>query len=263
MFFLEPLAFPFAKLVEIDLGLVSIKIWGLLVSLGMLAGLLVSYYESKRKKVSFDLILDLFIWVFIAAMLGGRLFYVLLFWKDFAPDPLSIFYFWEGGMVFYGGVIGALIAILVLLYRKKARFWKIADVLVPGTALGIGIGRIGCYLSGLHIGAKTNFFLGSEYNGEIRHEPALYLSLNGFVLFIFLMLIRKHVKKEGQLAWIFLLWDFGTRFFLDFFRANDLPGHLSDPRFVGLTISQILGLIAFLALLPWGFQKFFNIAKRP
>lgn len=260
MFLFTPLGLPFQKLAEIDLGFVSIKMWGLLVSLGMVAGLFVSYYEAKRKKVSFDLILDLFIWIFVAAMLGGRLFYVFLFWKDFSADPLSIFYFWEGGMVFYGGVIGALIASFVVLHRKKIGFWKVADVLAPGTALGIGIGRIGCYLSGFHIGSKTNFFLASEYNGEFRHEPSLYLSINGFVLFIFLMLIRKRIKKTGQLAWIFLLWDFGTRFLLDFFRAADLPGNLSDPRFFGLTISQILGLVVFLALLPWGFQKFFKKA---
>lgn len=247
----------FTKITDIHLWFINIKVWGLMVAIGMLVGLFVAYQEAKRKNVSLDLIFDLFIWIFVSSMIGGRLMYVLLFWRDYAAMPFEIFQLWDGGMVFYGGIFAAIAAILILLRKKKVSFWKMADIGAPALAIGIFFGRIGCYLIGDHVGSKTNFFLASDYYGELRHEPSLYLSFNGLVLFVVLWALRKRLKKEGQIAWIFILWESVTRFFLDFVRASDLPGRLSDPRFFGLTISQYLALLALAFFIPWGYRKFY------
>jgi phosphatidylglycerol:prolipoprotein diacylglycerol transferase len=91
------------------------------------------------------------------------------------------------------------------------------------------------------------FFWGSVVPGDdrLRHEPALYLSLNGLFLFFVIWSLRKKIQTPGRLAFLFFIWEGFSRFFLDFFRANDLPG-LSDPRFWGLTISQHLSIAMFL-----------------
>lgn len=254
--------FPFTKITEIQIGFLSIKIWGLLVGIGMLAGLFIALKEAKRKGIKRELVLDLFIWIFISSMIGGRLFYVFLFWKDFWNNPLSALAIWDGGMVFYGGVLATLVPILLIIKKHKISFWKIADIAAPGLALGIFFGRMGCYLIGDHIGSKTSFFLASNYHGELRHEPSLYyLIINGLVLFCVLWYLRKHFKKEGMLAWFFIIWYGVARFFLDFFRGTDLLGSLSDPRFFGFTISQFISLIILFIFLPYGFRKFFYVSK--
>lgn len=242
---------PFQKITVIDLGLVQIHVWGLMVALGMLAGLLVILHEAKKRyKIDPTYVYDIFILMFIASMVGSRLLYVFLYWRQFLADPVQIFKVWDGGLVYYGGFLAAILVIFLYLRKKKFKFWKFADMMVPGLALGLGIGRIGCYLIGDHIGAKTTFFLGSMLNGELRHEPALYLSLNGFFLFIVLWLLRdKFWKKEGALACIFLILYSVTRFFLDFTRAADLP-YFSDPRYFLLTVSQWISIFLVVVFAP-------------
>lgn len=247
---------PFTKITEIPLGPMTIKIWGLLVALGMIAGLLLTLKEAKRKRIDTGSVYNLFILIFIMSMIGGRIFYVLLFLPYYIMQPLDIFKIWQGGMVFYGGVLFALLAMLIYLRKKKINFWRFADIAAPGTALGIFIGRIGCFLIGDHIGAKTSLPFGSYYGNEefLRHEPSLYLSLNGLVLFIVLWLLRKKFKNVGALGALFLIWYSFSRFFLDFTRANDLPA-VSDPRFYGLTISQIASIFIFVTVLIWGYKR--------
>jgi prolipoprotein diacylglyceryl transferase len=220
----------FSKFTTIQIGPLQIQVWGLLVALGMLAGLLFTLREAKRKKLKGENFIDLFIIIFILSIIGSRLLYVALFWQDYANDLTKIFYITEGGLVFIGGVVLAVLGMLLYTKLKKLSFWKTADTIVPGFALGIGIGRIGCYLIGDHIGSRTNFFLGSYYNGDLRHEPALYLSINGFLLFIFLYLLRPFIRTEGIMSYIFIVWYSVSRFLIDFTRAADIEV-LSDPRY--------------------------------
>lgn len=247
---------PYKIIQTISVGPLEIKIWGVMVALGMLAGLLITSKEAKRKKISTDLIYNFFLWIFIAAILGARIFYVFLFFPYFAQNPLEIFAVWNGGLVFYGGFIGALIPLWVIVKKHKIPFWKIADTIIPGLALGLFIGRIGCYLTGLHIGIETNFFLGVDYLGESRIQTAMLSSINGLIMFLVLWSIRKYKMKEGTLSLIFLGWYSIFRFFLEFLRAYDLPG--SDPRFYGLTISQYICISILLLLTIRWFLRFYK-----
>lgn len=249
---------PFQKITVIDLGLAQIHVWGLMVALGMLAGLLVMLRESKRYEIDQTVVYDIFILMFISSMVGARLFYCVLYWRTFLANPFEIFKVWDGGLVFLGGFLSAMLVIFLYLRRHKIHFWKAADMMAPSMALGLGIGRIGCYLIGDHLGAKTTFLLGSMFNGELRHEPSLYLSLNGFLLFLILWFLRKKLwKKTGALAYLFLTYYGVTRFFLDFTRASDIMA-FSDPRYFSLTISQwisILFVVIFAPLFVYKLRK--------
>lgn len=246
---------PFTKITEIPLGPVTIQVWGLMVAIGMLVGLWVALKEADRLKMKREVILDIFLMIVIGSMVGGRLLYVVLFWGKFADDPLSILKLWEGGMVLYGGVLGAVLPMVVYLRRKKISFWKVSDILAPGYAIGTFFGRMGCYLIGDHIGAPmgagcSNCFWGATFPGEAmrRHEPSLYLSLNGLLMFLFLWTMRKRVRRPGELTLLMFMWEGLSRFILDFYRAGDLAGY-SDPRFAGLTISQWAGAVLFFGAL--------------
>jgi len=240
----------FEKLTVISFGPVNIQVWGLLVALGMLAGLLFSLHEAKKKKMNTDNFIDMFILVFIGSIIGSRLLYVAQFWDNYKNNLWSIVNVNEGGLVFLGGVILAILLILIYTRFKKLPFWKVGDTVVPGFALGLGVGRIGCYLIGDHIGARTDFFLGSYYQGDLRHEPSLYLSINGFILFFVLMLLAPFLRrKEGALSYVFFVWYAVSRFLLDFTRAADIEG-ISDPRYWNLTFSQWLCVVVFLIFAP-------------
>ena len=247
----------FEKLTVISIGPVHIQVWGLLVALGMLAGLLFTLHEAKKKKMNTDNFIDMFILVFIGSIIGSRLMYIALFWDNYKNNLWSIISINEGGLVFVGGAFLASLAILIYTKFKKLSFWKVADTIVPGFALGLGIGRIGCYLIGDHIGARTNFFLGSYYEGDLRHETSLYLSINGFVLFFVLWLLAPFLRrKEGALAYIFMVWYAISRFLLDFTRAADIEG-ISDPRFWSLTSSQWFCVVLALIFVPLLVKKLF------
>jgi phosphatidylglycerol---prolipoprotein diacylglyceryl transferase len=246
---------PFQKITAIDFGMFQIHVWGLMVALGMLAGLLITLKEAKKKKIDQTHVYDVFILMFIASMIGSRILYVILFWKYFAQDWSAIFRVWDGGLVYYGGFLAAVAVIWLYLKKHKLKFLKMADIMAPGLALGLGIGRIGCYLIGDHLGAKTTFFLGSMFNGELRHEPSLYLSLNGFMIFVILMLLKKGLeKKEGAMTYTFLILYGVTRFFLDYTRAFDIS-YFADPRYFTLTISQWISILLVVIFGPLLYKK--------
>ncbi|HCW32827.1 MAG: prolipoprotein diacylglyceryl transferase [Candidatus Peregrinibacteria bacterium GW2011_GWE2_39_6] len=255
------MSIPFTKITTIPLGPIPIQAWGLMVALGMLVGLWVALKEADRRKIKREIILDLFIWIVLSSMIGGRLMYVALFWSDFSGDLVKIVKIWEGGMIFYGGIFAAILAVLIYLRKKKISFWKVADILSPGFAIGIFLGRIGCYLIGDHIGKIMGhpWFWGAVIPGDdrLRHEPSLYLSLNGLLMFAVLWSLRKRLTKPSQLTMVLFIWYGISRFILDFFRANDLPGNLSDPRFWGLTISQWVSLGLFGVGMVGLFRTFF------
>jgi phosphatidylglycerol:prolipoprotein diacylglycerol transferase len=240
----------FQKITTLSIGPLDIQIWGLLVALGMLIALLLTMRNAKKKKMNSENFIDIFILVFIASIIGSRLLYVIQFWHEFSGNPVSIIQLQQGGLIFFGGLFLSALVVFAYTSYKKLSFWKVIDTIVPGLARGITIGRIGSYLIGDHIGSRTEFFLGSYYNGDLRHEPSLYLAINAFVLFIFLVLVKPFVKKEGLLSYIFIVWYAIGRFLIDFTRAADIQG-LSDPRYAGLTLSQWFCIALVIIFIPF------------
>lgn len=240
----------FVKLTTLNIGPLAIQLWGLLVAVGLLLALLLAIKEAKIRKIDTEHFFDLFIIVFVAGLIGARLVYCIENYNVFLADPFKIINILEGGLNFYGGFLLAALAGYLYTRIKKISFWKTSDVIVPGLALAIAIGRIGDYLSGTHIGARTKFFLGSYYNGDLRHEPSLYLIINAFILFIVLSLVKPFVrKKEGVLAYIFVIWYAVARFVLDFTRSADILT-VSEPRYLLLTVSQWISVVLIVVFVP-------------
>lgn len=244
---------PFWQITEISIGPARIYTWGLMVGIGFLVGLWLTLGEARRHRLPTDPILTLAIGIFISAMVGSRLMYVILFWPQFQGDWLSVFKIWQGGMVYYGGFLAAAAFAVIYIKIKKLSFWDLADVMAVGLPAGLAIGRIGCSLINDHPGALTNFPWGIQWpNGLIRHPVAEYLVFAWTILFLIIWCFRSKVAKRGDLFVIFISGYSVIRFFLDFTRANDLVE--SDPRFFGLTISQIISLILMggvMAYLIW------------
>jgi phosphatidylglycerol:prolipoprotein diacylglycerol transferase len=238
---------PYGPITEIHLGPITIQTWGLMVALGFIVGIFLILHQARREGYKVDKLIDLSLIIFIAAMIGSRVFYVILFWPDFVGQWIEALKIWKGGMVFYGGFIFAVAAWLIYARAQKMNVWKMADWGAPALAIGLAIGRVGCHLIQDHPGTPTSVPWGINYGGMIRHETALYDLLANLIIFLLIWLwLRRKNLPVGLLFFIYLAWAGMSRFVIDFFRACDLPH--SDPRFFvfgnfgGLTISQIIAV---------------------
>ena len=232
---------PYFSCSQIQLGPITLYTWGLFLGLAFLIGYWLVLKEAEKQGIEAKKIFWLTIFILLGGLLGSRLAYLMQFPNCCLLNPLDIFKFSAGGLMFYGGFFGALIAGWACIEKSRLNFWQIADILAPAIALGIFIGRIGCSLINDHQGALTNLPWGILWpDGVIRHPVAEYLALNALIIFLVLWLLRARLKKPGQLFIIFLFWYCLSRFLLDFSRVTDTP--LADPHYLGLFISQWISL---------------------
>ncbi|QQR79793.1 MAG: prolipoprotein diacylglyceryl transferase [Deltaproteobacteria bacterium] len=129
-------------------GGIKIYTYGLMYALAALTSIYVSVRLGKKDGYSPDRVMDLSFYLIIGNLLGARALYVITDWQRFADYPLDIFKIWEGGLVFFGGLIGAIATALYLAPRYKMKILKTADFFMPGLAFGHAIGRLGCLASG-------------------------------------------------------------------------------------------------------------------
>lgn len=217
---------------QIALGSLHIQTWGSLVALGFLVATWVSSLRAKKYGLKPSDVWDYAFWAFLSAFAGARLFHVLFYNLGYyLQHPLDAINPALPGYAMMGGVIGAIIAGLIFIRVKKLDVLKFGDACMYALPLGIGIGRIGCFLIHDHPGTVTNFFLGVQYpDGLIRLDHGLHLSILGFLIFaLFYFLGRKNRKPGFFLGW-WLVIDGATRFFLDFYRL--------DVKYFGLTPTQ-------------------------
>ena len=125
----------------------SIRWYGLLIAVGMALGILLGSLREKRYGLPKDTAVDLALCGVPAAILGARLYYVLFSWRDYAADPISALYVWQGGLAIYGGIIGGLLAGFIYARVKKLSFLTLADLAAPGFAIGQAVGRWGNFFN--------------------------------------------------------------------------------------------------------------------
>jgi len=231
---------PYIYLSQFNLGPIVINVWGVMVALGFLAAILVSYYRAKKLGLNQDVMLGMALWIIIGSMIVGRLFHVFLYEPTYYFAHLNeVFHVWQGGMSIFGGFVGSLLFGYIFLQYKNADFWRYAELVIYAMPLGLFIGRIGCFLIHDHPGTPTSFPLGIVYpNGQILHDHGLYLSISGLILFlVFLTLNRLRKPPKYFYLSLFALWYGIVRFLLDFLRYAD------ETRYWGLTPAQYLSIV--------------------
>jgi len=218
-------------------------------------GVAILYFLSSTKKegISGYLILNLVIGIIIFALVGARVFYILIHLDYYILHPEKIIHLWEGGMVLYGGLIFSLAFSIYYIRAHNLPFSKIAGCAAPAVAFGLGIGRVGCFLNGCCYGIPSKFgfvFPPTSPAGKIFPNQTLFptqllssfnLSLMGLVLHLF----KKRGIARGRLIILFLIFYSAHRFFIEFLRAD------THPLVLNLTLFQVISIILVTFSLIW------------
>ncbi len=259
--------------VAFEVGPLTIRWYGIFVALAFLVGMAVVNWRAPRRGISRDSVMDIAFWTMAGGILGARVLYVLQNWSDFRSTPLEIIRIDHGGLVFYGGFIGAFIVAAVAVRIKNLAAADIADIFAPALPAAHVLGRIGCFLNGCCFGRawhgpcavhyppdgavhQVQQSLGvaaefSQYPQPVFPVQLLAAALNA-ILFILLLLIEPRLRYRGQLLALYVVLYSIIRFSVELGRGDYLE------RVGVFTPAQILCLI----LLPLGIAAFFSL-RRP
>ncbi len=273
-----------------QIGPIPVYSYGLMLGISFIVASYLLSSECKRKKIPENIAVNITFFALIGGVVGSKLLYIFEEWNYIKSLPSSKLFTTEGifspmGLTFYGGFILAIILILLYTNAKKVKFLSIADAAAPGLAIGYGIARIGCHLSGdgdygLPISEFASWvpwgtdyskgtvppsavFHGTEIakkfggvvpDNTLCHPTPVYEFILAILIFMILWNYRKKFNKNGQLFFLYLMLTGISRFLIEFIRLN--PKYL-----FGLSEAQLIsfGLILIGAYFFFKFKQ--SIAK--
>lgn len=235
--------------------------YGIIIALAFLTAVVLAVRSCKKHDIEQDTILDLALYAVPSAIVGARLYFVVLNWDQFRGNLKAIFEIRSGGLAIYGAIITAVIAAWLYCRIKKIKFLHLADFAVPYLVLGQAIGRWGNFINQEAFGYETT--LPWRMNGDVvnanilervgnidltkwgAHPTFLYESLWDLGVFFFLLFHRKKKKADGEvLSFYFILYGIG-RFFIENLRTDSLMlGEVRASRLLSLVL-----VIVFTAVL--------------
>lgn len=232
-----------------SIGPLTIHTYGLLVALGILAGVSLAEHLHRRTGGKPGFMVDISFIVVLSGLLGARLIFVAVSWRYFAANPLEILMLWKGGLVFYGGLLGGIAGLFACIRIYSLSTSLMLDIGAPAIALGHAMGRLGCFSAGCCYGKTTDWpwsitftdprCLATEVLNQPVHPTQLYSSFFLFALTGFLVWLHHREifigrkRFSGQIASLYLVLYGLFRLIVEFFRG--------DPRgsysLAGLTLS--------------------------
>jgi len=225
------------------LGPLTISTYGVLVALAFLLVVGLTRRVSRRApKGLFPMdevaVVDWAVWTVVGGLVGGRLVYVLLNWDVYARAPLEIFALWHGGLVWYGGFLGGLLATWLYLRRRGITFLRGADQLIPAIPFGHAVGRLGCFANGCCYGLPTSAWFGVQFPSipgrVIPTQLIESAALAGLYLALRSLQRPAVLRRPGALFGLYLIGYGLIRWTVELWRANQpiVWGHM--------TLSQVI-----------------------
>ncbi len=223
----------------IEIGSFRVGWYGMMYVLAFLTAYLLSVRRIRREgfEYSKELVQDYLVWTALGLMAGARLGYVVFYnFGYYLRHPIEILLpiaFENGirftgisGMSYHGGLIGALVAAVLFLKRRKLDFWRFMDFFVPTIPLGYTFGRLGNFINGELYGRATSapwgMYFPHDPEGKLRHPSQLYEAFfEGLVLFVLLWTVRKKFPFKGFAFSLYLIGYGSVRFFIEFVRQPD------------------------------------------
>jgi phosphatidylglycerol:prolipoprotein diacylglycerol transferase len=247
-------------------GELTVTSFGVLLAVAFLAGYQTIRVRLRELGEPTDLAGDVLLAALVGGMLGAKIYYLFLTWDRTFADPAAAI-FSRSGLVWYGGLMGATLAVAWVVRWRGQSFLHIADVAAPGLALAHSIGRIGCFMVGDDYGRPTDSWVGVAFPegyppttaGNLRrdfgadvpaaipdstvlevHPTQLYESALLFLIFLVLWRVRKQPRAAGWLFGVWMILTSAERFLVEFLRAK-------DDRFMGpFTLAQSISVLVLL-----------------
>jgi phosphatidylglycerol:prolipoprotein diacylglycerol transferase len=243
------------------IGSFPINTYGVFLAIAFLCAILIAVRLGARDGLPKERIYDLSLWMLLASLVGSKV--LMLFtepeYREHPAQLLSLDFLRSGG-VFYGGLIGAVIAGFLLIKRYKLPWWKTADACAPGIAIGNFFGRQGCFAAGCCWGKPTSLPWGVKFT-ELGHEVTgvptdvylhptqLYESFAMLLVFGFLFWLHKRKKFDGQVILAYAILYSAIRFAIEFVRDDPRGDVFGLTSLTGLSTSQLISLLVAIASL--------------
>ncbi len=241
----------------VKIGPIGLHSYGLMLALAFILGIWMVQRGAAQLGIPGEKVADLGLLILAAAVAGSRLFYVATHWPEYSSRPLTALAVWDGGLTFYGGVLAALPLSYIYARAKKIPFWALADLAAPAFALGLGLGRIGCFLSGCCFGKPSDLpwavrfpphsFAGYVFDCPI-HPTQLYESVFGFACFGLLLFLSRRRHFTGSLICLFIGLYGAWRLVVDFWRYYESTQVWA----LGLTNNQWISVMMMAAAVATG-----------
>lgn len=235
--------------------------FGVLIALGFFAGLWTASKRAAAAGISAEAIVDIGPWLVVGALVGSRAWYVISYWNEqFANRPITeVFMIRQGGMVFYGGFLGATLAAIFIIQRRGLPMWRAGDVMAPSIPLGQAFGRVGCLMNGCCFGRSCELPWAVHYPqdhptfGAGVHPTPIYESLLCLALYAGLAWLHRRRKFDGQVFASYLIGYALLRSLIECFRGDYsvkyAGGALTPAHLVSIGILAV-GMILYWRLKP-------------
>ncbi|MBM4316823.1 MAG: prolipoprotein diacylglyceryl transferase [Deltaproteobacteria bacterium] len=244
---------------------IRIPTYGFLLATAFSTGYLLTLKRAIKENISTKHIENFFLIAVLSSIFGARLFHVLFEeFSYYSRHPEKVFALWEGGYTFYGALLSSFFFMWLYTRWQKLSFLEMMDLCCPGGALGLFIGRLGCFFAGCCWGSPSSLPWAVAFNapeslsssGNVRvHPTQVYEALIGLVLFFYLTWRFKNRKYVGQIFLQTITFYSLGRFGIEFFRGDEYRGYL----FNGLiSYSQFVSL----AILPFTISGMYRFSKK-
>jgi phosphatidylglycerol:prolipoprotein diacylglycerol transferase len=247
-----------------SVGWATVYSYGVLLALSYLLGLQLARSRAKTWGLDPNKVLDLGIYIIIAALIGAKLLLLVVDFDQFRQSPVEIVSLARSGGVFYGGLILALIVAFWYILHHKLPLWTTCDVFAPGIALGHVTGRLGCLAAGCCYGKPTTMPWGITFTNPLAaanvgtplgiplHPTQLYEAGAELLILGFLLALERRGKPfAGRTFWAYLLLYAISRFIIEFYRGDPrgvVFGVVSTSQFISLILAPLsIGMLIYLS----------------
>lgn len=195
--------------------------YGVMVATGFMLGVVNWHLVLRKEGRRPEFAADMGFWLMISGVIGARIAYIIANFRYFIQEPLLIFRVDQGGLIFYGGFIGATVAVVVLSRIRKEPLLAFADFTVTSLPLGHAVGRIGCFLNGCCFGKACDLPWAVNMQEAFRHPVQLYEAALNFILYLVLLKTYFSKGRDGVVLSLYLMGYAVVRFMTEFFRGDE------------------------------------------
>jgi phosphatidylglycerol:prolipoprotein diacylglycerol transferase len=248
--------------------------YGAMLVLAFVGSTWMATWRARRERLDPNVILDMAFWIFLVGLVGARLFYCIQYWGHGINNLFDVVQYWKGGIVYYGGILGGVLAFFVYRHFQPFPLRPVMDVMAPAIAVGTLFGRLGCFLNGCCFGDRCNLpwavsFPATSPPWEFQvknhwigidalwslpvHPTQIYSAIDAFVLLLLLLAYFPLRRRDGEVLGVLMVSYPITRFLIEYLRNDE------GDFFAGLTISQNISVLLLLG----GLAYWFWLSRQP